>query len=111
MDKSMIDAIERILVLLSRHEIDAAIALCPSSRVTKDGVAQSLAEYGQPFVVPPPAWERTIDAIAVANARVPTWSVVVPLWAADGMSDLSVELTVRRRSDGVSVEIDDIRVR
>ena len=66
-------------------------------------------QYPATFVsLPPEAWEH---ADALYRPERDDWHVVLPLWSAEeGRSDMCLELTVRERSAGLEIEINDLHV-
>jgi hypothetical protein len=59
--------------------------------------------------LPEEAWE-VADAVPVAPGP-DRWAVVMPLWTSEeGMSDLSMEVTVTESPDGISATIDNLHV-
>lgn len=87
-------------------------------RLSAAEIQTAVEEYGLQPVEPPPEAYRELgepagllNAVRVSVAEDETWSVRMPLWTREeGRSDLTVELTVVFRHDGVTVELDGIFV-
>ena len=80
-------------------------------RLTGEQIEAAVAEYGRTICEPPISLFEMVDTTKVSAAVLPTWSVVVPLWTVEeGRSDLSLELTIVIKGNGVVVEFDDIHV-
>jgi hypothetical protein len=103
--------VEQVVQQVVRGDYDDVIRLCHKSRVTSEQLARVVHEYGRKLAMPPRDAYRRIDAVKVTTANVPTWSVRVPLWTQEeGMSDLTLELTVTLGSGEPSIELDDLHV-
>ncbi len=110
MDPRAYDAVLEVVTLLSRGDVAAALARCPGSRCRAEDLRRELESWSARFTPPPADWRTYAEVIAVARAKIPTWSVVVPMWTAAGRSDLSLELTVTIRGGLTAIEIDDLHV-
>lgn len=77
---------------------------------TGEGLGYWVRQYPARLVaLPPEAWD--ISEHGRVDTESETWWVVVPLWTEEeGRSDLSLEATIRERSGGISIEIDNIHV-
>ncbi len=84
---------------------------CSASRLTADDLFEAVPDHGRTLVEPPPDAYRDLDAIAVRDSILPTWSVPAPLWSREeGRSYLALELTIIRDGDRWDIEIDDLHV-
>jgi hypothetical protein len=81
-------------------------------RLSAAELASAVGEYGRSIIVPPDDSTSFIDVVPVFGAEPRVWSVNVSLWTLeDGLSDLTLELTVRASASGeYVVEIDDLHV-
>jgi hypothetical protein len=105
------EATRRVIELLVAGDYAALEELTGGDRLPRGQIEQAVADYGRRLILPPEETYDNLDAIMVAGAHVPTYSVVVPLWTAEeGMSDLSVSLTVTIESDLARVRLDDLHV-
>jgi hypothetical protein len=99
-----------VVELLVRGDYVAVEQLTDGVRLRAKDLADAVAAYGRPLVVPPPGGAplNVVDFLDGTG-----WSVVVDLWTADdGASDLSLELTVRPAPGGAHrLEIDNLHVR
>jgi hypothetical protein len=105
-------AVREIVTLLCRGDYYAVEQLTAGERLSAGELAQAVDDYPG-TLQPPPSWEAApLDVVPVTSADSPTWSVVVPLWTVEeGLSDLSLELTIReRREGGYIIGIDDLHV-
>ena len=106
------DAIMQVLALFADRNYSALESLTGRKRLSAQEMAYAIEEYGRDIIKPPVAALEDLDVVEVVGAPVPTWSIVLPFWTAEeGHSDLTLELTLCERENGVSVEIDNIRVR
>ena len=80
-------------------------------RLSASELANAIREYGR-RVVPPPDAALSLDVVPITGSDPASWSVNVPIWTAEeGVSDLTLELTVRAGPSGAyDVEIDDLHV-
>lgn len=81
-----------------------------SGRSTARDLQRVLHEYGCTLVDLPDAAFDIADAIRLETSTE-MWRVDLPLWTREeGRSDLTLSLTVAVSSEGISTEIDDLRV-
>jgi hypothetical protein len=74
-------------------------------------IARAVRQYGRKLVDPPREAYDTIDAILIKDAIPPQWSVRMKLWTAEeGVSDLTLELTLIQANNNYRIELDDIHV-
>lgn len=103
--------VRELINRLANGEYDALLDQCSASRLTVDDIRQVIDDYGRTFVEPPPSVYHNLDAVAVRDARQPTWSVRAPLWSKEeGRSDLTLEVTVIHDGDRWHVELEDLHV-
>jgi hypothetical protein len=96
---------------LANDEYDAIVDECSASRLTANDIREVVRGYGRTFVEPPPEALRDLDAVAVRDAKQPTWSISVPLWSKEeGRSDLTLEVTIIQNVDRWNIELDDLHV-
>jgi hypothetical protein len=102
-----------VVAALVRRDYSSALVAAPLSRVSAKELQGAVAEYGRTLVPAPDDYARYVDYVAVRGSSPAAWSVVAPLFTAEeGLSDLSLELTlVSSGSGSYEVEIDGIRVR
>ena len=97
--------------MLARGEYDALVTTCTVSRLPVEALDMVVAEYGHRVVEPPSDAYASLDAVRIAGAGPPTYSIRVPLWTVEeGRSDLELSATVALLADGYRVELDDLRV-
>jgi hypothetical protein len=79
-----------------------------AGRLTSGELARAISDYGRTMVaLPVEAWE-VVDVHARDGMEL---FLDVPLWTKEeGRSDLTLSLTIERRTDGPRVSIDDLRV-
>ena len=103
-------AVEGVVTLLAAGDYDRLVARCSASRLSADGLRETIRAYGAHVMKPPASAYDTIDAVSVTG-RNGSWSVRMPLWTAEeGRSDLTLDLTVTIAADAVCVELDDLHV-
>jgi hypothetical protein len=80
-------------------------------RLSAGDMRKAVASYGRTLLVMPPDAVGLIDYIRISSESA--WSVVAPLHTAEeGLSDLSLEMTLRESGPGTyDIEIDNIHVR
>ncbi len=104
-------AITPLISLLVARDYGGAVAACRRSRLSPEDIALAIRDYGHALSTPPPESYASFDAVPLAHALSPTWSVVVPLWTVvEGRSDLSLELTLGVSDGRWWVDLDDLRV-
>jgi hypothetical protein len=112
--ETVISTVRRLIELLAAREYDAIASWTNGIRLSSEEIRYGIEEYGRAVTLPPKEFYfRSIDVIRVTNSEPACWGVVFPLWTVEeGMSDLSVEITVTRQgSSNMSLELDNIRVR
>ena len=96
---------------IAQHQYASAIQMCDHARMTEDDLKRVIEEYGRTFVQLPTNFGEYVDAVIIEVPPLPAWSVQVPLWTLEeGRSDLTLELTVTERIEGLIIELDDLRV-
>jgi hypothetical protein len=112
MSTESLESVVRALVnRLAKGEYDAVLDQCSTSRLMVDDIRQVMDDYGRTFIEPPLSGYSELDAVAVRDAKHPTWSVRAPLWSKEeGRSDLTLEVTVIQDGDRWYVELDDLHV-
>jgi len=81
-------------------------------RLSAGELAGAVQAYGRRIIPPPNSAEWVLDVVPITGATPAAWSVNVPIWTAEeGLSDLTLELTIRASPAGdYVVEIDDLHV-
>jgi len=104
-------AIRRIVNLLVANEYGTVVQTCSKTRLSADDIRAVVKDYGRRLVAPPASAYANLDAVRVTGAGAPRWSVRAPLYTAgEGMSDLTLELTIVRTDTSLEVELEDIHV-
>jgi hypothetical protein len=94
---------------LVHEDYESVVQRCAKSRLTSDDLRTVIHDYGRKLVSPPNDAYRKLDIKRVRSATVPTWSVRAPLWTEnEGLSDLTLELTIALGRGEPSVELDDL---
>ena len=104
-------AVRAVIADLACGEYDAVEQRSGGVRLSAQELARAVSEYGR-RLLPAPEGPLPLDVVAISRADVPSWSVDAPLWSAEeGLSDLTLQLTVRVAPDGgYQIEIDDLHV-
>ena len=110
-----IDNIQMATIMVANLIADGhyagAIQACSSSRLTEADIDGVIRDYGRTFVRLPADYGDCLDAVRVEGRGNPTWSIRAPLWSREeGRSDLTLELTVINEVNGLSIELDDLKV-
>jgi hypothetical protein len=101
----------RIIELLVTGRYDDVCTMTKGIRLSAQEMRTAIQDYGRTLVIPPEDWFQTMNTVAVRDSSPTRWSVTVPLWTKEeGRSDLSLELTLIQRTNGLEVELDDIHV-
>src|SRR2546430_679843 len=103
--------IEDVVRRMAEGDWDGLVRDGTAPRVkTGEELAYWVRQEGTRLVpLPSEAWDASEHGRI--GVELQTWWVVVPLWTEkEGRSDLSLEATIRERSDRLSIEIDDIHV-
>jgi hypothetical protein len=93
---------------LAKKDYNAALRLLDASRLSAEGLASVISEYGRKVVFP---GEMELDAVEVLSSVVDQWSVHTPIWTMEvGRSDLTLDLTVEVVGERVKVTLNDLHV-
>jgi hypothetical protein len=93
---------------LAKKDYNAALTLLDESRLSADGLASVISEYGRKVVLPV---EMELDAVEVLNGVANQWSVYTPIWTMEeGRSDLTLDLTVEVVGERLKVTLNDLHV-
>jgi hypothetical protein len=100
-----------VLTRLAQGNYESVVRRCAKSRLSSKDLGAVIREYGRKLVTPPSDAYEHLDAVQVRGVLPPTWSVRVPVWTEEeGMSDLTLELTITLDVGEPRVELDDLRV-
>jgi len=112
MDELIVESTKYVVKCLVNEDYEAIEIFTQGIRATKDDIRQMIQDYGKTLIFPPKeAFEEDLNIIAVENSDMPKYSVYFHLWTKEeGMSDLSLELTVIFEDNECKVELDDIHV-
>ncbi len=103
--------IRHVIELLVQKKFSEIVNLTGGTRLDATSIHNALSDYGRTLVMPPDDAYKNMDVIAIKDATPPRWSVRMNLWTVEeGMSDLSIELTVTESGDDFAIELDDIQV-
>lgn len=112
MSSELLEPVVRSVVnqLVSGEYADA-VRGCSASRLTADDLLGAVRDHGRTLIEPPPDAYRDLDVVRVRDSSRPTWSVRAPLWSREeGLSDLTLDLTISRDGGRWDVEIVDLHV-
>ena len=107
----LIPAVRDVVERLVRREFTLLEADGRCGRLTAEGLARAIDEYGRTLIeIPDRGWELA-DSYEI-EGRQGAWGIDLPLWTQEeGRSDLTLSLSVSRTNeDEVAVEIDDLHV-
>ena len=96
--------------LLVERRFDELEEASNGVKLSADAIEDSLADLGNPLVMPPEKSWQALNATAVRNWPG-AFAVTFDLWTARGRSDLMVELTLHTKNGKPVIEVDDIGVR
>ena len=103
--------VAKLLCFLADADYAAVLGMCSNSRFSLDDLENSIKQHGQTIVDPPSDLARYLDLVVIEGHSIPAWSVRSPIWTLEeGLSDLTLELTVTEEASGLAVELDDIEV-
>ena len=104
-------AIREIVSLICDRQFAAALQRCAMSRLTESDIQKVIDDYGRTLSRPPVEAVQFDDIVNVEGRSEPVLSVRVPLWTLEeGRSDLTIELTIMQKADGLRIELDDLGV-
>lgn len=104
------EMVRSVVTLLVAGKFDELERITKGRRLSASEMASVIRRYGRKLM-PPPFDEWKLDVIEVIGAMPMRWSVRVPLWTAEeGRSDLTLDLTVIKSREGMSVEMNDLHV-
>ena len=106
--------VSAIVDLLVAGRYDELAHFCGGLRLSAEQLASAVAEHGCKLVQPPTSAQPP-DFVRIDASVAEAWSVVVPLYTLEeGLSDLSLELTLERDPQtppyGFRAEIDGLHV-
>jgi hypothetical protein len=104
--------VREIMSMLAERDYRALELLTRGVRLSAEQIETAIRQYGRTVAPYPESAAPQLDAIEVAHASAPTWSVRAPVFTVEeGWSDLTLELTLLDRPQGeCEVEIDGIHV-
>lgn len=74
-------------------------------RTTRDGLADALRSYALSIVSLP---DEAFDDMRIYNRGPAQWYVEIPLWTADGRSDLGAFIEIHEREGKLVAYLDDL---
>ncbi len=111
MERQIKEIVASLIALLVEGEYSEIERKTNGARLSAEEIKTAVEQYGRKLVPPPSEAYDEMDVIEVKGSGVPQWSITMPLWTKEeGRSDLSVELTIFKKTEGVTVELDDIHV-
>jgi len=98
--------------LLVDKEYRALEQLSGGRRLSASAMEYAVSDFGRTLMMPPDG-SFFADVVPIASTTSISWSIVLPLYSIEeGLSDLSLELTVEKLDNRLfSVEIEDLHVR
>ena len=103
--------VRHIVDLIAIQRYDLVLKVCSSSRLTEADLEHAMNEYGVHAMLAPEDADQYIEAVAIKDSLVPTWSLWAPLWTQEeGRSDLILELTIAIHATHADVELDNLHV-
>lgn len=112
MDQENLKSVVRHLITQIVHcDYEAAVRSCSSSRLSADDLRNVIRTYGCKLIdLPDQAYDR-LDMIEIKDSNPPACSVHVPLWTEEeGLSDLTLHLTIEKDRNHWNIELDDLLV-
>jgi hypothetical protein len=104
-----IDTIRRLVVDLAQGQYAAIEADGRIGRLTSEELRRAIADYGRTVVVPPDDFIDAIDVHPISGTR--EYALDIPLWTAEeGLSDLTLSVTLTESEEVATVRIDDVHV-
>ena len=111
MNEKLKSIVNQIITLLIASDFQKVVELTNGTRMTSEEIQRALHEYGRTLIAPPSKGFDLMDAVEVEGMSIPQYSIRMPLWTQEeGMSDLTLELTVKISNEKTEVELDDIHV-
>ncbi len=111
MNDQLRKSVTQVLRLLVAGQFDELEVLTNGVRLSSEEIGKAVSGYGKMLVLPPEDGFRLMEIIEIKNAQPKRWSITMPLWTQEeGRSDLTMEMTVIERQEGIAVELDDIHV-
>lgn len=97
-----------------RQMVDGNYVALAAGGQLKRGTSEQLRgvvlEYGRTLIDLPDNAFQIGDAFPIRGEEA-TWKIDLPLWTKEeGLSDLTLQLTVRLTENGIEAEIDDLHV-
>ncbi len=105
------DIVDRIIADLVSRDYAELERRCHGVHLSAAEMAATVAAYGRRITMPPTGANSICDVVRISSSDVPAWSVYVSLWTLEeGLSDLTLELTVYESPAGYRVEVDNLHV-
>lgn len=103
--------VRQVIQLLVEQRYSELESLTKGIRLGARDIAGAIADYKGTLVMPPEDSYDLMNVVSVRNAKPPKWSIIMLLWTKEeGRSDLSIELTLVKETQGFRIELDDIHV-
>ncbi|MBO2463632.1 DUF7668 domain-containing protein [Actinomadura violacea] len=107
-----VNAVRVVVGLLVRGEYEELETLTEARRFTAAQIAAAIERHGRDLISPPDSAFREVEAVDVPREAPDerAFRVAFPLWTAqDGLSDLTLGLTVAEVMEGVwTVELEGV---
>ncbi len=112
MNEKIIEAVKQVASYLVNEDYKGLEILTKGVRANEDDIKGMILSYGRKLVKPPEnVYDDDLDIIEIKDSERPTFSACMHLWTEEeGMSDLSLELTLITVDEDVLIELDNIHV-
>jgi len=104
--------VAQIMAMLAAGKYEQIVALTHGVRLSAEEIGNVLQDYGGEFIEPPDRAYSALDIVKVKTEIAPDkYSVQMPLWTSEeGMSDLTMDITIEFLNAKIKVELNDIHM-
>ena len=103
------ETVRTIYALLLNRQYQQIETLTEGIRLTAQEIEELISDYGRNLASYPEKVE--FDVIEITGYDPRSWSVVAPVYTIEGLSDLSIEMTLSQKgADILKIKLDSIHV-
>ncbi|MDB6035558.1 MAG: hypothetical protein JWM16_5896 [Verrucomicrobiales bacterium] len=111
MNEKRKEPVSQIINLLVASRYADLVRQMHGIRLTANEIAKAIDDYGRTLVSPPPEGFQRMNIVEIQGSQPKRWSIAMPLWTKEeGLSDLTVEVTIIEHENSFATELDDIHV-
>lgn len=102
--------VKDIVVLLAEKKY-AEISKIVNGKLSADEIKAAIDDFGEEIIIPNDDIFNAIDIVQIENSDQEAYSIDFDLWTKEsGLSDLTLQLTVKKYADCIEIKLDNIHV-